>query len=273
MNGAQLFYSLQFGIGDTGRPRDTWLIGLLNSSPYLCCAFVGCWLAVPFNKWFGRRGTIFLTCSLCAFACVWQSMTNTWWHLFIARFALGLGIGPKSATVPIYAAECAPPAIRGALGIQWQIWTAFGVMLGYVADLVFYHVPDQPNIVGLNWRLMMASPILPALIVCCCVFTCPESPRWFLSEGRHAAAYEAMSRLRHSKVQAARDIFYMAMLLETERSMANSRSKSKFKEIITVPRNRRAMLASQIVMFMQQVRQFIPSYLVPPCPLLHHLSH
>lgn len=40
--------------------------------------------------------------------------------MFIARFALGFGIGPKSATVPIYAAETAPPAIRGALVMCWQ---------------------------------------------------------------------------------------------------------------------------------------------------------
>jgi MFS family permease len=41
--------------------------------------------------------------------------------MFIARFALGLGIGPESATVPIYAAEMTPPAIRGALVMQWQV--------------------------------------------------------------------------------------------------------------------------------------------------------
>lgn len=41
--------------------------------------------------------------------------------MFIARFALGLGIGPKSATVPMYAAEMSPPAIRGALVMQWQM--------------------------------------------------------------------------------------------------------------------------------------------------------
>ena len=41
--------------------------------------------------------------------------------MFIARFALGFGIGPKSATVPIYAAETAPPAIRGALVMCWQV--------------------------------------------------------------------------------------------------------------------------------------------------------
>lgn len=33
-----------------------------------------------------------------AVACFWQAFTNKWWHMFIARFVLGLGIGPKSAT-------------------------------------------------------------------------------------------------------------------------------------------------------------------------------
>ncbi len=109
-----MFYRPQFGIGGNDS-RSTWLTGLLNSAPYLCCAVIGCWLTVPFNNWFGRRGTIFITCLFSALACFWQGFTNTWWHMFIARFFLGFGIGPKSATVPIYAAETTPPAIRGAL--------------------------------------------------------------------------------------------------------------------------------------------------------------
>lgn len=99
--------------------------------------------------------------------------------MFIARFLLGLGIGPKSATVPIYAAETAPPSIRGALVMQWQMWTAFGIMLGYVAGVALFKVPDVPGIVGLNWRLMMASAMLPAIVVCLFVHKCPESPRWY----------------------------------------------------------------------------------------------
>jgi hypothetical protein len=58
------------------------------------------------------------------------------------------------------------------------MWTAFGIMLGYVADIAFYNVPDTVNITGLNWRLMMSSAMFPAVIVCCFVYMCPESPRW-----------------------------------------------------------------------------------------------
>lgn len=98
--------------------------------------------------------------------------------MFISRLSLRLGIGPKSATVPIYAAECTPPEIRGALLMQWQMWAAFGTMLGYASDLAFFHDPDTPGVTGLNWRIMMASAVFPAVIVCCFVFMTPESPRW-----------------------------------------------------------------------------------------------
>jgi MFS family permease len=170
--------------------------------------------------------------------------------MFIARFFLGLGIGPKSATVPIYAAECSPPSIRGALVMQWQMWTAFGIMMGFVAGLALYHVPDVSGIVGLNWRLMMGSAMLPAVLVCCLIQFCPESPRWFILKGKHKAAYDSLCKFRNHKIQAARDIFYMAQLLEAEES--GRLGGNKLIELIKVPRNRRAMIASEIVMFMQQ---------------------
>ncbi|KAL8679738.1 MAG: hypothetical protein Q9224_000276 [Gallowayella concinna] len=249
VNGGQLFYKYQYGIGGND-PRSTWLTGLLNAAPYLCCAFLGCWLTVPFNSLFGRRGTIFITCLFSALACFWQAFANTWWHMFIARFFLGFGIGPKSATVPIFAAETTPPRIRGALVMQWQVWTAFGIMLGYASDLCFFKVADHAGVIGLNWRLMMASAMLPALVVVACVFMCPESPRWYMSKGRHFKAYQSMCKLRHNKIQAARDVYYMHTLLEAENEIKNGRNK--FIEIIAVPRNRRAMIASELLMFLQQ---------------------
>lgn len=62
--------------------------------------------------------------------------------------------------------------------MQWQMWTAFGIMVGYASDLAFFKVPDKHNITGLNWRIMMASAMLPAVIVVFFVFLCPESPRY-----------------------------------------------------------------------------------------------
>ncbi|KAF5389505.1 hypothetical protein D9757_004344 [Collybiopsis confluens] len=94
-NGANLFFAPQFGldINDPDKNKaanNQWLLGLVNSAPYLCCAVLGCWLTDPLNRVFGRRGTIFITALLSFLACIWQGVTNSWEHLFVARFVLGL---------------------------------------------------------------------------------------------------------------------------------------------------------------------------------------
>ena len=40
---------------------------------------------------------------------------------------MGIGIGAKNATVPIYSAEMAPARIRGALVMFWQLWVVAGI--------------------------------------------------------------------------------------------------------------------------------------------------
>ena len=42
---------------------------------------------------------------------------------------MGIGIGAKNATVPIYSAEMAPARIRGALVMFWQLWVVAGNLL------------------------------------------------------------------------------------------------------------------------------------------------
>ncbi|KAF8515582.1 hypothetical protein JB92DRAFT_63598 [Gautieria morchelliformis] len=245
-NGAQIYFPSQFGIDN-----NQFLRGFVNSAPYLCCAIFSCWVTDPLNYYLGRRGTIFVTAVISFITCVWQGFTRSWPHLFVARFMLGFGIGPKSTTVPVYTAECAPAPIRGALVMMWQMWTAFGIMLGLAADLALHSIPDTHNIRGLNWRLMLGSAGLPAIVVMTQVYLCPESPRWLIEKGRYGEALKSLTRLRNSPLQAARDLFYIDALLRAEVGLKNT-GQHRFLDLFTVPRNRRAAVASFIVMFMQQ---------------------
>jgi len=253
INGANLFYPTQFGIGGDSR-RDTMIEGFVNSAPYLCAGLFSCWMTGPLNNRLGRRGTIFVGSLLSGIGCIWSACTNTWWHLVIARFWIGLGIGPNSASAPILAAEVAPPAIRGALCMQWQVWTAFGIMLGTVTSLIFKGVADPvgSSITGLNWRLMLGSAVLPALFVCPLVLFCPESPRWLLSKGRHQDAWASIQKYRRHDILAARELLTMATLIDIEKEMSANNKRNAFSAMLLVPRNRRAVLASSIVMFGQQ---------------------
>lgn len=80
----------------------------------------------------------------------------------------------------------------------------------------------------------------------------PESPRWYLTKDRHGDAYKAICKLRLSKIQAARDLFYMDFGLKAEREAMSIGKQNRIKELVTIRRNRNAMIGSEIVMFMQQ---------------------
>ena len=102
-------------------------------------------LTQPLNAMFGRRGTILLTCLFSIVSCLLQAVSRDWRMMVGFRILLGVGIGLKSATIPIYTSECAPAKFRGALVMFWQFFTALGIMFGYICDAIFRGVLDGTN--------------------------------------------------------------------------------------------------------------------------------
>ncbi|KZL70342.1 plastidic glucose transporter 4 [Colletotrichum tofieldiae] len=241
VNGAQEFYYETFDL------QDSAMQGLVNGAPYLCSALVGCWSSPLLNKYTGRRGTIFISCFFSVITGFWMAAADTWYNLLIARFVLGFAVGAKSSTTPVYSAESTPKTIRGALTMMWQMWTAFGIALGFIVSVAF----SRTDFLGENtqWRWMLASTSIPPLVVMIQVYFCPESPRWYMEKGNYQKAFQSTLRLRNHPIQAARDMYYAYKLLEIEKQ---SRSGRSWKDFFTVRRNRRAVMASYFVMFMQQ---------------------
>ena len=250
INGANLFFPLAMGIPNM---KNYDLIeGLVNGAPYLCSSIV-CLTSDYWNRRFGRKWCIFWSCVITALSCIWQGLVNLkWFHLFIARFFMGFGMGIMTATVPAYTAETTPAHIRGALVMLWQLFTCVGVMLGYVSSLAFYYVGDHGISGGLNWRLTLGSACIPALFVLVQIPYVPESPRWLMGKHRHKNAFESLVVLRHSEIEAARDCFYQYVLLNEENSYLGVPFYKRVIEMFTVRRNRNAALGAWIVMFMQQ---------------------
>jgi membrane protein YdbS with pleckstrin-like domain len=63
--------------------------------------------------------------------------------------------------------------------MMWQMWTAFGIMIGFVVSVAF----EKCDFLGEHsqWRWMLASTSIPPLIVMLQVYLCPESPRWYVT--------------------------------------------------------------------------------------------
>lgn len=75
-----------------------------------------------------------------------------------------------------------------------------------------------------------------------------------MKKGRYVDAYKSFCRLRNSELQAARDLFYVhCQLVEEMALLKGTNYFSRFYELFTVPRIRRATLASFVVMIAQQM--------------------
>ena len=132
--------------------------------------------------------------------------------------------------------------------MSWQMWTAFGIFLGVSANLALYKVG------AVAWRLQVGSAFIPAVPLVLGIFFCPESPRWLMKKGRYRKAYASMLRLRNTPLQAARDLYYVhAQLVEEAAIIGTSNYVTRFIELFTIPRVRRATLASFTVMLAQQM--------------------
>ncbi|KAK4038062.1 hypothetical protein C8A01DRAFT_17813 [Parachaetomium inaequale] len=247
-NGANIFFPKYYGI-DGESTRATLLVGLLNAGPYIGSAFIGCWLSDPINNLFGRRGVIFISAHFCIWPVIGSAFCHTWPQQLACRLLMGIGMGVKASTVPIYAAENSPAAIRGALVMSWQMWTAFGIFLGTAFNLAVWNAGEN-----VNWRLMLGAPFIPAIPLVCLIYLCPESPRWYMKKNRYPEAWESMMKLRNHPIQVARDIFYIHSQLELEiQLLSNSTYARRMVELFTVPRVRRATLAAFTVMIAQQM--------------------
>ncbi|KAI4777754.1 MFS transporter [Aureobasidium sp. EXF-3400] len=259
-NGANLSFPQEFGIADTGAlcesmgncERNSWIVGAINAAPYmaLCVIFSACWLSDPINHYVGRRGTIFLGTIFNLLAPIGQALSQTWPQILVCRILLGIGMGLKEVTVPIFSAKNAPAVIRGALVMSWQMWVAFGIMLGFSANLAVAGAGE------ITWRLQLGSACIPAIPLLIGVYMVPESARWLIKKGRHQDAYKSLVRVRNSPLQAARDLYYIHVQLEAEKAYLLERQSNFFKravELFTVPRLRRATQASGIIMIAQQM--------------------
>ncbi|KAI1644275.1 uncharacterized protein F4817DRAFT_367751 [Daldinia loculata] len=236
-----------FGIGGNS-DHDVLLVGLINSAPYIGSALIGCWLSDPLNNRFGRRGTIFISAIICLIAPILGAITRNWEQFLISRLLLGVGMGIKAATVPIYAAENSPVSIRGALVTSWQMWTAFGIFLGCSANLAFGQVGK------IAWRLQVGSAFIPAVPLTFLILFCPESPRWYIKKGRIREAIKSLLRLRNHPLQAARDLYAIYFQIEIEaETITDSTYVERVIQLFTIPRIRRATLASFVVMIGQQM--------------------
>ena len=131
----------------------------------------------------------------CFLPVIGSGCCQTWNNFFVFPLLLGLGLGSKTSTVPIFTVENNPASIRGLM-MSWWTRVAFGIFLGFCANLVLQDVGRSA------WSLGFGSAFLPVLPLIFGIFFYPESLRWYLKKGQYHDAYASLVKLRNTALQA-----------------------------------------------------------------------
>ncbi|KAL0409141.1 UNVERIFIED_CONTAM: Sugar transport protein 10 [Sesamum radiatum] len=110
--------------------------------------------------------------------------------LIIGRILLGVGIGYANQSVPVYLSEMAPPKLRGALNIGFQMATTIGI---FAANLVNYGTAQMK---ANGWRVSLALAAAPALIMTIGAIFLPDTPNSLIERGLKDQAKEMLQKIR-----------------------------------------------------------------------------
>ncbi|QYB01916.1 MFS transporter [Rhodococcus sp. USK10] len=157
--------------------------GLIGAS-----ALVGIFIGGPLGGWLadrlGRKPLFAIDLAIFIFGSVLQFFVDSAWQLFIVRLLMGIAIGADYSVGWPLLSEFSPRRLRGKLlafcEVAWYVGFMFAFVVGYVMTTAF----------SVDWRIILGTSTIPAVILFLARLGMPESPRWLMNKGRTKEATE-----------------------------------------------------------------------------------
>jgi len=159
-------------------------------------AVIGAVVAGTLSDRFGRRRVILVTALVFVIGALSSAVADSVGVLVAGRLLIGIGIGVASMLTPLYLAEIAPAASRGAVTSLNQLCITLGILVSYLVGYAFASTPD-------GWRWMLGVGAVPGAVLAAGMLVLPESPRWLAGHNRLPEAEAVLRRLRASADEVA----------------------------------------------------------------------
>ncbi|CAI4210954.1 unnamed protein product [Parascedosporium putredinis] len=166
--------------------------------------------------------------------------SDAWKTLVALRLVNGIGMGIKAVSTPILASETAIGYWRGTALLVWQLWVALGIFVSNSFNLIFYKSP-KPII---SLRLILASPMVPAILLAISLYFTPESPRFYLRPHRGHYKPEIASKFCGTSIWS---------IAAPKLSIRIRQYFSRYRDLIANPRLRNSTISSCTVALGQQL--------------------
>lgn len=195
----------------------------------------------PLADRFGRKKLLILASLFFIAGSLMTAFATGFGTMAIARIVLGLAVGSASALTPAYLAELAPAKHRGSLGSMFQLMITAGILLAYVSNLGFL----GHDFMGIrDWRWMLGSALIPAVLLFIGGLLLPESPRFLFAQGDKENAERVLTHLRAKSGESVEA--ELAAMAEVDKQ-----PKGGLKDLFTIARP--AVIVAIGIMFLQQL--------------------
>ncbi|MCL4351527.1 MAG: sugar porter family MFS transporter [Firmicutes bacterium] len=167
-------------------------IGLIGASVF-AGMIIGTMVAGPLTDRVGRKPVFIVDMLLFIVAAGLCLFVSSPTELMVLRLLTGIAIGADMPASSAIITEFSPRARRGTLNAITQPYWLTGSFIGALVSLLIYHVGGVSS-----WRWILASGLVPAVVVLVLRRTVPETPRWLLSRGRIDEARTVLMDTTHN---------------------------------------------------------------------------
>jgi SP family myo-inositol transporter-like MFS transporter 13 len=215
-------------------------------------AFIGAIAAGLSADRFGRKGAIYMGCVLFVIGAVLQASSYSLAQMTVGRLVVGFGVGSAAMVVPLYIAEVAPAKSRGRMiGLDNMSITG--------GQLISYGIGAGLARVNHGWRIMVGLGAVPAIILCCLLPFCPESPRQLIYHDKPREAERVIQRIfpRGTEEQVRQKVQHITARVTAAKTLHEGKgSWWLLKQLYVIPSNLRALIAACGLMAISQLSGF-----------------
>lgn len=199
--------------------NDTWPLDSLQKGWVVSSALVGAVIGAAANgvlaDVYGRKKVIIATALIFAVGSVICGFAVSVSWLIAGRMILGLAIGMVNFVVPLYLSEISPQRVRGMLVSLYQLAITAGILFSYLINRVFALTEH-------NWRWMLGSGLIPALVLLIGISFLGDTPRWLISKRREKEAREIFVKIEPD-ANADKHISEIRSAIENQEQKSSSR--------------------------------------------------
>ncbi|HSM48189.1 MAG TPA: sugar porter family MFS transporter [Draconibacterium sp.] len=212
--------SSQFGLNDAGTG---WYVGSA-----LVGSIAGVAIAGKLSDYFGRKIVLILSAVLFSVSAIGCMVSGSVSELVIYRIVGGVGSGVASVISPLYISEISVARYRGTLVTLYQLAITIGFvgayLVNYGIDAYGVGIDETVEITGLwskvmvteNWRGMLGSETIPALLFFIALFFIPESPRWLVLKSKEGTAQKTFGKI-YGVAEAKNQVNDLKNLIRSEK--------------------------------------------------------